>query len=141
MMLSLKGGKINSISPGVIFYYNRITATGTSITVQETNTLGWPAMLVHTRLNQAILYNLDCTKASYAVSAVGAGTVAAPYIVTFNGAVIGTEYIIGIKYAPQNLVGKSVQKSGNPLAYPTNTYFWDMTGYTGSAVDIDVKPR
>jgi hypothetical protein len=132
----VKGGAINSLSPGVIFYYNRITATGTSFTVEETNGLSWPAMLVHSSLNQAILYNLDCEKVAYASSATGTGTIANPYTVYFDGLSLGTEYIIGIKYSPANLVGTSVTSP-----YPTNTYFWEMDGYPGSAVSIDVKPR
>src|SRR5262249_39740189 len=54
---------INSVSPGVLFYYSRITAPGAAnftITVTESNTLGW---LVMNSLNgQAILYNADCSK-------------------------------------------------------------------------------
>jgi hypothetical protein len=129
----VKGGAINSISPGVIFYYNRITAIGTSITVEETNDLGWPPMLVHSSLDQAILYNLDCEKVAYAANATGSSS--DPYIVTFTGLTPETEYIIGIKYSPANLVGTGAS------SYPTNTYYWEMDGYPGSAVDIDVEPR
>jgi hypothetical protein len=126
----VKGGEINSISPGVIFYYNRITASAASFTVTQTNNGVWPDILVHQ--GQAILYNLDCTKAS-GITLIYQYN---PYRVTFSGATAGVEYIIGIKYSPQNLVGQAVS-----LPYPTTTYYWDMIGYYGSAVNIDVKPR
>jgi len=132
----VKRDAISSVSPGVIFYYNTIVAPSASfsITVNETNTLGWYDMLVQT-LGQAILYNSDCSKFTQAISDVD-GTV------TFDvtGASPGATYYIGIKYSPSNLVGQHVDKlNGN---YPDNRYFWgtsiNSSPQTGSDVSIPV---
>ncbi len=130
-----KANKIISLSPGVIFYYNTITAPASgSISVQETNTKNWKPMLIQD-LGQAILYNMSCGKAS-GVSVTAGGN---PYTVTFTGAVPGQEYIIGIKYSPQNLVGQLV--SGKPTSiYSWSTYFGN-TYVPGSTTSIPVKPK
>jgi hypothetical protein len=136
----VKGGKINNVSPGVIFYYNTITAPSASFTldVVETNTKSWAPMLVQQN-NQAYLYKSDCSKAP-GVTITLSGT---PYYttVTFHvtGATAGATYYIGIKYTPKNLVGQPVSKSGG--VYPTSIYSWDTTGIPGSFVSIPVKPK
>jgi hypothetical protein len=131
-----KGNKIISLSPGVIFYYNTITAPESgSISVQETNTIPWKPMLIQD-LGQAILYTTDCRKAS-GVKVTASGT--NPYTVTFSGAVPGQEYIIGIKYSPQNLVGQVVTK-GATSTYSWSTYF-GVNYVPGSGTSIPVAPK
>ncbi|HET8944140.1 MAG TPA: hypothetical protein VFO59_05100, partial [Dehalococcoidia bacterium] len=129
-----KAKKINSVSPGVIFYYNTITAPSSSFTlnVVQTNTLNWKPMLIQD-LGQAILYNGDCNKAD----GVTVSTSLNPYTVTFNvtGATPGATYYIGIKYSPQNLIGQSVQ------GFPTSIYEFSTTGYPGSTTSIPVKSK
>jgi large repetitive protein len=131
-----KGNKINSVSPGVIFYYNTITAPSASFSLQvgETNSLAWRPMLIQD-LGQAILYTADCSKAS-GVTVTASGT--SPYGVTFtvSGATPGATYYIGIKYSPQNLVGQAVKSP-----YPTSTYSWSTTinNMTGGAASIRVQ--
>jgi hypothetical protein len=134
----VKGGKISSLSPGVIFYYNTITAPSASFTlnVVETNTLNWKPMFIQD-LGQAILFNADCTKAS-GVTVTAGGS---PYTVTFTvtAATPGAIYYIGIKYSPQNLVGQPVSKVGG--VYPTSIYKFITNDILGSFASIPVKPK
>jgi hypothetical protein len=129
----VKSNKINSVAPGVIFYYNTITAPSASftLTVVETNTLNWKPMLIQD-LGQAILYDANCNK----TSGVTVTTTNNPYTVKFTvtGATPGAIYYIGIKYSPQNLIGQPVKQP-----YPTSIYSWNTTGYTGSKASIPVK--
>ena len=135
-LYQVKSNKINSVSPGVIFYYNTITAPAASfnLTVAETNSLGWKAMFWQDS-GQAILYTTGCAKAS-GVTVTATGT-KSPYTIQFNvtGATPGATYYIGIKYSPQNLVGQSVQ------GFPTSNYGFSTTGYPGSTTSIPVKSK
>jgi hypothetical protein len=132
-LYTVRANKINSVSPGVIFYYNKITIPGGDITVVESNDKGWRDMLVQD-LGQAILYDLSCNKFASASSSNGT--------VTFSNVPAGT-YIIGIKYSPANLVGQPVTKSGG--VYPTSIYTWVTKFNTalqpGSEASIPVAPK
>ena len=137
----VKSGKINSISPGVLFYYSKVTAPGASftITVPQTNTLGWKIMGIQP--GQALLYDASCNKLNITGSQAGNGTVT--YNVT--GATAGALLIVGIKYDPGTLVGQAVSKSGTPPVFPTNTYNFS-TAINGSTIatsldSIQVVPR
>jgi uncharacterized repeat protein (TIGR01451 family) len=133
----VKSNKINSVSPGVIFYYNTITAPSASftLTVVETNTLNWKPMFVQD-LGQAILYDANCNKASGVTVNALYNSATKTYTVTFNvtGATPGAIYYIGIKYSPQNLIGQPVKQP-----YPTSIYSWNTTGLPGSTASIPVK--
>ena len=112
----VKNAAINSISPGVIFYYNRITLTASGdIVVLEKNGLNWPAMR-YLDSGQAILYRYaDCSKSGI----IGQdSTSGAEYKVTFTRVPAG-DYVIGIKYSPKNVIGQSVSRP-----YPTSIYTW-----------------
>jgi hypothetical protein len=129
----LKAGKINSISPGVIFYYNTVTVLATGeITIVQSNTQSWPTMLVHSSISQAKLYNMNCDLLIEFPASYGGSD----NVVMFNNVTAGT-YIIGIKYSPGNLVGYSV----DPLLPNESEYAWDTDGYPGSLAKIWVKPR
>jgi hypothetical protein len=129
----VKSNKISSVAPGVIFYYNTITAPSASFTlsVVENNSLTWKPMLIQD-LGQAILFDANCNKAS-GVTVTAGGS---PYTVTFTvtGATPGAIYYIGIKYSPQNLIGQAVKSP-----YPTSIYTWSTTGFNGSTASIPVK--
>jgi hypothetical protein len=138
----VKSNKINSVAPGVIFYYNTITAPAASFTlsVVETNSKGWKPMLIQD-LGQAILYDANCNKASGVTVAANYNTATKTYTVTFTvtGATPNAIYYVGIKYSPQNLIGQSVQKQGG--VYPTSIYSWSTTNFNGSTASIPVKPK
>jgi uncharacterized repeat protein (TIGR01451 family) len=137
----VKSNAINSVSPGVFFYYSKVTAPASSftITVPESNLKSWK--IIGIQQGQALLYDANCNKFD------GTGTQAANGTVTYNvtGATTGAIYVVGIKYDPGTLVGQSVTKSGTPPKYPTNTYSYS-TSVNGSDISsshdsIDVIPR
>jgi hypothetical protein len=134
---SVKSGKINQVAPGVFFYYARFTAPSASftLTVPETNTLGWKAIGVSN--SQAFLYNVSCIKVTVPTT-IDATTGNVTYNVT--GATVGATYVIGIKYDPGTIVGQSVS-----TPFPTNTYSYsakingNLLG--GSQQSIMVQPK
>ena len=136
----VKGNKINGISPGVFFYYNKITVPSggiTSLQVKQTQSLSPVWTTIGTM--QVILWDANCVKTSVTGSANN-GTV------TFSPANAVTsltpgDYYISIKYDPGTLVGQTV--NGNPK--PTNTYTF-TTWINGSAVptssdSVNVRPK
>jgi uncharacterized repeat protein (TIGR01451 family) len=136
----VKSNKINSVSPGVFFYYSKITAPSASFTiaVTESNLLGW--RLIGLQQGQAILYDSNCNKFDgTGTQSATSGTIT--YSVT--GATAGATYVIGIKYDPGTLVGQSVQKTQGH--YPSNTYSYATSinggDITSSHDSIDVVPR
>jgi hypothetical protein len=134
-----KAGLINSISPGVFFYYNTITAPASGdISVVETNTSFWKPMLVQD-LRQAILYNFaDCSKSGITGVASYSGVNDSIYTVTFTGATPGAQYIIGIKYSHRNLIGQSPTPATN--TYFFSTYF-GLVPQVGSGDSIGIQPK
>jgi uncharacterized repeat protein (TIGR01451 family) len=133
-------GAINSVSPGVLFYYTAIKAPATSfsITVTETNNAGWKAMGV--QQGQAILYNANCAKSGSQgkTSTDNSGVTT----IQVTNATVGAIYIVGIKYSPNDIAG---QKVSSP--FPTATYNW-ITALPGnggtiaqSTDNVTVSPR
>ena len=132
----LKGTKIGSISPGVIFYYNTITAPSPAFTLtvpqKNTGTGGnWNPMLVQqeNKKMQAYLYDKDCNIVTTVKTAQNN-----PYTVTFDvkGVTTGNTYYIGIKYAPANLVG--ITPTG-----VTRTYTWSTVIGNNHLANSDVS--
>ncbi len=133
----LKNGKINNVSPGVMFYYDTIQAPASGdIVVAQTNTANWRPFTVHQ--GQAYLYDNNCNKV-----AVGTETLGAQATVTFGsaGLTAGKTYYIGIKYSPKDMPGQAV-----PLNGATQTeYFFstkiDGVLQSGSEDSITLLPR
>ena len=104
---TVKSSKINSISPGVIFYYNTIKAPSAAfpLTIAQTNTYGWKPMLVQMsgKNPQAYLYDSKFNIVSTAKSPSNTN----PYTLVYDvkGATSGATYYIGIKYSSNNLNG------------------------------------
>jgi len=135
---TVKSGLINSLAPGVFFYYNTITVNSApyTFTLTQSNTSGalnWkpiPAVSV----GQIVLYNADtCTK-----SRAQGTTTYDPNTGTISLTVNATgTYVIGIKYDPTALKGTPV--SGPP--YPSVVYtFIDLPGSTGPSITVRPKP-
>jgi hypothetical protein len=140
LFYGVKSRKINSVSPGVLFYYSKVSAPASSftITVGQTKSSGsFPYLAVHQ--GQAVLYSASCTKlAVKAQISNHNGTVT--YTVT--GATAGEAYIAGIKYDPSAVVGTNVN---NP-PYPSVDYGWATSLDPGGAVigtadALTLKPR
>ena len=104
-----KKGLISGISPGVVFYYNTITAAAPDFTldVEQMNSQNWNDMLVQQNKGklQAYLYDYTTCKPLLTLTPDSISSTD-PYTVTFNidGATVGNQYIIGIKYTSSSLV-------------------------------------
>ena len=132
LLYGLKGGKINSISPGVLFLYDTVTLDATCSTITVTQTDGpWEPEFLGVHQGQVVVYSPSCTKLN-----VGTVSINAFGDVTITGLPPG-DYVIGIKYDPTTLKGFS--PGGDPSA--TFTFTVDACG-TGSGSDsIDVNPK
>jgi uncharacterized repeat protein (TIGR01451 family) len=108
---SIKAKKINSVNPGVFFYYSQVTATaGQPIMVTQSNNFSWPVLSSQT-LGQIVLYDSSCTKVQNATTSFDANGTAMISPVPTSGT-----YYIGIKYDPNTVVGYQ------PTGTPTVTY-------------------
>jgi uncharacterized repeat protein (TIGR01451 family) len=100
LLYTVKSGKINSVAPGVLFYYSFVTVSSTgnvTVTQSDSSSLTPPFTIPN---GQANLYNLQCTK-------VKTGTVSGNgALATFSSVAPGT-YIIGIKYDPTSVKGSN----------------------------------
>jgi uncharacterized repeat protein (TIGR01451 family) len=116
-LYTVKGNKINSISPGVFFYYSKITAPASAFTIEvkQSNTLNWRQI----GTQQLILWDRNCVKTFVSGSYNSiTGTV------TFNasGLTSGAIYYISIKYDPGSLSGQTVGNTKPTSVYTFKTY-------------------
>jgi hypothetical protein len=125
--------KVNSVSPGVLFYYTTVTAPSASfdVTIAQTdNSATFPAFDVHH--GQAVLYNgTTCAK-------LGLGTDGGSPTIHVSGATVGQVFIVGVKYDPTTVKGT------NATGFPTVRYtFTTQVGGVpnGSSDFIDLKPK
>jgi len=134
---TVKKNKINSVSPGVMFYYNTIEAASGDIVVIQDNTANWRAFTVHKA--QAYLYDT-------ALNIVKIGTasqVGNKYLVTFgsSGLTPGATYYIGIKFSPKDMPGQAIPFHG---ATQTEYFFSTEIGgvsQLGSDDSITLLPK
>jgi hypothetical protein len=135
---TVKSGLINSVAPGVFFYYNTITVNSLpyTFTLTQSNTSGalnWKPIPV-VSVGQIVLYNANtCTKSrAQGTTTYDPNTGTVSMTVTATGT-----YVIGIKYDPTALKGTPV--SGPP--YPSVVYtFVDPPGSTGPSITVRPKP-
>ena len=125
---SVKSGKVNNASPGVMFYYGSITAPSSSITYVLTQnndqTPLWKPIPVQ-GINQIILYTASCAKVN-ATSTYNAENGTAT--ISANGLTAGSTYVVGVKYSISGLVGQPVS-----APFPTVKYSFSAT-LNGGAV-------
>jgi uncharacterized repeat protein (TIGR01451 family) len=139
----MKGGKINNVSPGVIFYYNTIKAPSADFTLEviQTNSSGWNPMLVqqNDKKMQAYLYNANFNIVNVAKIQSGSPTYTVQFYVT--GATPGATYYIGIKYSPANLKNLPIPTNGQT----STEYFFETringSFQAGSGDSITVLPK
>jgi len=133
-------GKIQSVAPGVFFYYDVITVTTLpyTVTVSQAHTPhpspDWSVIPIQD-LGQVILWDFaTCTKS------LAQGTVSfnsSTGQVQFSVTATGT-YILSIKYNPGALVGTTVNRVSGQ--YPTVTYTFN--GSTpGSFASVTIRPK
>jgi hypothetical protein len=122
---TVKGLNVNSVSPGVIFYYTHMTVpAGGVLTFTQSNSgncgTGWVPMPPQ-NVGQVNVYSLACanvTSSSTYNSSTGQITT------TVTGAAAGTDVIVGIKYTPSALKGTPVTRT----CHPTETYNFSDSG-------------
>jgi uncharacterized repeat protein (TIGR01451 family) len=128
----VKGGKVNNVAPGVLFYFSKISnapSTSFTITVPQSNNGGWGPMPIQ-NTGQIVLYNADCTKSSRQGTTTYNKT-SGLVTVNVNSGTAGT-YILGIKYSPSDLAGQAVT-----APFPTVTYSFS-TALNGSLITTSV---
>ena len=103
-LATLKGNKINSVAPGVFFYYTKLSVLPGSFTINVTQTndggAGWPNFPV--QQGQAFLYDLNCVR--LATGSLSSSDTQVSFTGT-NSSANPVEYIVGIKYTPDNVKG------------------------------------
>jgi len=126
---SVKSGKVNNVSPGVMFYYISITAPSANFTVNVTqsNASGWKPIPVQD-VRQVVLYEANCTSSSKGTPSVATDGTAT---LTVKNATQGATYIVGVKYSLSSLTGQSVSAPFPTVEYKFATNF---NGNVGSPI-------
>jgi hypothetical protein len=138
LLASVKTGKINTVSPGVFFYYAQVEVPAGGGTVSLTQTVIPGSMtlpLYQVQQGQAYLYtfsNGTCTRvATFTLNtAQTAGSVSVP----------GGSYILGVKYTPEAAKGVSTIPSDPAPNLLLSTHQYSVTGGLSASVDTRVKP-
>jgi hypothetical protein len=129
---SVKNGQINQVSPGVFFYWVKVTVpagNSNSFTITETiaaSNFGTPFALANGGNN---VFDLNCNALSETITqdpTSGAVTV------TFNAPTAGT-YIISLKYDAGSVKGAAAPSPTTTVHYDFNT-----TGVPGSTNGLDL---
>ena len=134
LQYSLKNGVINQVSPGVFFYWVKVTvpAGNNNFTITETITTGnfsTPFALANGGNN---VFDFNCNGVSNTITQnATTGTVT----VSFNAPTAGT-YIISLKYDSGSVKGAAAPSPGTTVHYDFNT-----TGVPGSTSGIDLVPK
>jgi hypothetical protein len=132
---SVKNGAVNSVNPGVIFYYTHIAApAGGVMTFTQSNagTCGtvWGPMSPQ-NLGQVKVYSATCGNIS---SSSTLNSTTGTITTTLTGVPAGTDLIVGIKYSPGSLAGQAVG-----ACHPTQTYTFSDSG--GSSDTFALIPK
>ena len=127
ILFGVKSGKINSISPGVFFYYTTVEGNGGILTalINQIPPATYPNPYSIQQNNQVIVYDANCNKLSDVSLSVADGDAT----VTINGTTAGADYIISVKYDTGSLRG---------LTPPAGTVTYNFqTEVGGIVVDED----
>jgi len=134
LQYSLKNGVINQVSPGVFFYWVKVTvpAGANNFTITETITTGnfsTPFALANGGNN---VFNNNCNGVSNTITQ---NTTTGTVTVSFNAPTAGT-YIISLKYDAGSVKGAAAPSPTTTVHYDFNT-----TGVPGSTSGIDLAPK
>jgi hypothetical protein len=133
LLYTTKGNSMNSVAPGVFFYYTKVTGTkGDTVGITETNNGSPAASPIPIQQGQVVLYDANtCTVVKWNPTVNSDGTATGTLPSSGN-------FIIGVKYNASGLQG---QKSPVPA---TVTYSFGAT-LKGSPVDagatINLAPK
>jgi hypothetical protein len=130
---ALKGKVINSINPGVFFYYSKITLAGGSFTINVTqsNNVNWPKLSAQGGSN-IILWNSACTKVAGLTTTFNTTTGSA----VISGSAPAGTYFISVKWQPSSKYTKNTNVGlvgYGPTGQPQVTYSFAAT-LNGGAV-------
>jgi hypothetical protein len=127
VLYTIKAGKINSVSPGVFFYYSKVTAPASGpfvMTIGQSNDKSWP--FISSNNDQIILYDANCVRVQNVTTSYNATTGITS--ITVNGSYSPNAiYFISVKYDPNSLIG--FIPSGKPVV----TYTF-QTSINGSSI-------
>ncbi|MFL5799741.1 MAG: SpaA isopeptide-forming pilin-related protein, partial [Actinomycetota bacterium] len=139
----VKSNKVNNVAPGVLFYYTKVFATGTTLDFDmvQTQAAGSPFPLFG--IQSISVFNSACGTLSSGVTITqpSAGIVH----VRITGTTAGTAYLANIKIDDGTIVGAPVTKSGG--VYPTVGFTYatwvpnKATGVNVSSADGTIKPK
>jgi len=146
----VKSNKINNVAPGVLFYYTKVVATGTTVQFDmlqtHTVTSAFPSGLPFFGVQSVSVFNGNCTSRTSGVTITQSSTAAGAIVhVTITGATAGATYIANIKIDPSPIVGTSVNKVG--AVYPTVPFTYatwipdKATGSLSSKADGTLQPK
>jgi hypothetical protein len=130
ILYTVKGQTINSVAPGVLFYYSQVTLSGgtTTQTISVTQTTSPNFTLFGIQQSQAVLYSYPgCVKLTNNNTG------------SFGGLSDGT-YVVGIKYDPSTVVGKT-KPNGNGQVVYTFTTFANGSPVLSSPDSLTLKPK
>jgi len=132
LLYTVKSSKINSVAPGVFFYWIKVDATAGSntFTINQAITTGNFDSHFFNQASGSFVFNSSCTK----VATQQIGTSGGVTTVTFTAPSAGT-YIIGIKYDSGSV--KGFLPTGNGIVH----YDFSAGGVPGSTQGLDLKPK
>jgi hypothetical protein len=131
VLYTVKGQKINSVAPGVFFYYSAVTVDPGTHTISVSQTTSPNFTLFGVQQDQAVLYNSNCVRVQN--NATGTFTVT-------NDTGGPVSYVIGIKYDPNTVVGKT-KPGGNGNVTYTFTTSIDGTTVASSPDSLVLKQK
>lgn len=119
LLYTLKSNKINSISPGVFFYYSRFATTApltSSNTIKVTEDKGaWSRAILAQNISNVKLYDSTCMSISATITVGSDGSVTLKPKSTLPAGI----YIIGVKYDPGSLKGFTPVPASNSYSFQT----------------------
>ncbi|MFL5619064.1 MAG: beta strand repeat-containing protein [Gemmatimonadaceae bacterium] len=141
----LKGSVINNVSPGVVFYFAKLTVpAGATLNILQSDTRAdgksppFPLIQVASGQAQVKTFNANTNQCSL----VGTFNLSNPNAPTITLANAGT-YVVQIKYSPNSLTGYSIPNPPVDAAFPVH-YVWGAQVNGGStvgsaAIDLNKK--
>lgn len=131
----MKSGKINSVSPGVFFYWVRVSAAAGSNTfvINQSITTGNFSTLFALASGSTV-YTSSCTNAHGTFTQSSINGTTGTVTVTFNAPRAGV-YYIAVKFNTSSVTGKNAP---NPS---TVGYSYSTTGVAGSTNSLNLVKR
>jgi hypothetical protein len=132
---SVKGGQINQVNPGVLFYYVKVTATAgkNTFTINQAITTGNFSTFFTATSSGSGVFTSTCGSVSGAGFSLGqSGSVTT---ITFTAPTAGT-YILGVKYSTGNVVGKTA-----PTPSTTVHYTFTEDSHTNTTQGLDLVQK